>query len=110
MLLAEEAIGIAFQGLDQTAVHDGAEALQLLEAQASSNIDADARTRQIGNALVRLDGYGSAIEKLASARGAALSDDHLRLTEAAGGGATVKVTPVLPADIIGLYVLLPEAN
>ena len=26
------------------------------------------------------------------------------------GGATVKVTPVLPADIIGLYVLLPEVN
>lgn len=110
MLLAEEAIGIVFQGLDQNAVLDGAEALQLLEAQASSNIDADARTRQIDNALVRLDGYRSAIGKLASARGATLSADHLRLTEAAGGGATVKVTPVLPADIIGLYVLLPEAN
>ena len=110
MLLAEEAIGIAFQGLAQDAVLDGAEALQLLEAEASSNIDAGARTRQIENALGRLGGYRSAIDQLAAARAATLSNDHLRLTEAAGGGATVKVTPVLPADTIGLYVLLPEAN
>lgn len=110
LLLAEEAIGIAFQGLAQDAVLDGAEALQLLEAEASSNIDADARERQIGNALGRLAGYESAIAKLANARALVLSNDHLRLTEAAGGGSTVKVTPVLPADIIGLYVLLPEAN
>ena len=110
MLLAEEAIGIAFQGLAQEAHWQGAEALQLLEAEASSNIDADARIRQIENALGRLGGYRTAIEQLAAARAATLSDDHLRLTEAAGGGATVKVTPVLPADIIGLYVLLPEAN
>lgn len=110
MLLAEEAIGIAFQGLAQEAHWQGAEALQLLEAEASSNIDADARIRQIENALGRLGGYRTAIEQVAAARAATLSDDHLRLTEAAGGGATVKVTPVLPADIIGLYVLLPEAN
>ena len=110
MLLAEEAIGISFQGLGQDAILDGAEALQLLEAEASSDIDAEARSRQIENALGRLGGYQSAIDQLATARAATLSDDHLRLTEAAGGGATVKVTPVLPADIIGLYVLLPEAN
>jgi hypothetical protein len=36
--------------------------------------------------------------------------DHLRLTDAARGGATVVVTPVLPADVIGLYVLLPEGE
>ena len=41
-------------------------------------------------------------------RAEALSYDHRRLTDAAGGGATVRVSPVLPADIIGLYVLLPE--
>jgi len=27
-----------------------------------------------------------------------------------GEGATTEVSPVLPADIIGLYVLVPEAN
>jgi hypothetical protein len=110
LLLAEEAIGIAFEGLNSDPKLDGLAALQLLEAQASSDIDADARTRQIDNALARMADYLPGIGALADARAATLSDDHLRLTEAAGGGATVKVTPVLPADIIGLYVLLPEAN
>lgn len=110
MLLAEEAIGIAFEGLANAAYLEGSEALELLEAEASSNIDPETRSRHIENALGRINGYRTAIDALADDRAAALSDDHLRLTEAAGGGATVKVTPVLPADIIGLYVLLPEAN
>ena len=110
MLLAEEAIGIGFQGLANAAYLEGVEALELLEAKATSNIDPEARKRHFNNALDRISAYRSAIEALADARAAALSDDHLRLTEAAGGGATVKVTPVLPADIIGLYVLLPEPH
>ena len=85
-------------------------ALSLLEAEASSNMDESARIRQIEAAHERLFAYRPAIEAFAHQRGEALSHDHLRLTEAAGGGATVKVTPVLPADIIGLYVLLPEVN
>lgn len=110
LLLAEEAIGVAFQGMALETSISGAEALQLLEAEASTEIEASTRGRHIENALARIPGYQPAIGTIAHARAATLSDDHLRLTEAAGGGATVKVTPVLPADIIGLYVLLPEAN
>tara|TARA_R110000824_G_scaffold46996_8_gene134427 strand:+ start:375 stop:3161 length:2787 start_codon:yes stop_codon:yes gene_type:complete len=110
LLLAEEAVGIAFTGISHEVMAEGVDALQLLEAQASSDIDPAARTRQIENALGRLATYQQAIRKLAEERATTLSDDHLRFTEAAGGGATVKVTPVLPADIIGLYVLLPEAS
>mgnify|MGYP000391799924 FL=1 len=73
-------------------------------------MDESARIRQIEAAHERLIAYRPSIEAFAHQRGEALSHDHLRLTEAAGGGATVKVTPVLPADIIGLYVLLPEVN
>ncbi len=54
--------------------------------------------------------YEPAIATLAAERGRVLSEDHLRLTEAARGGATVEVAPVLPADVIGLYVLLPEGE
>jgi superfamily II DNA or RNA helicase len=110
MLLAEEAIGIAFEGQNQSATREGLEALQLLEAEAGSNLEAQARTRHLENALSRLAGYETGISTLANARAKILSEDHLRLTEAAGGGATVKVSPVLPADVIGLYVLLPETN
>ena len=110
LLLAEEATGLAFSGLGQTAALQSEEALALLEAEASSNIDGDARTRQIDNARNRLAGYTTAIETFAAERAEALSFDHRRLTDAAGGGASVRVNPVLPADIIGLYVLLPELN
>jgi len=110
LLLAEEATGLAFSGLGQDVSLSAEDALALLEAEASSNIDESARIRQIDAARDRLASYTPALEAFAHQRGEALSVDHLRLTEAAGGGATVKVSPVLPADIIGLYVLLPEVN
>ena len=110
LLLAEEATALAFSGLGQEVSFQAEDALALLEAEASSNLDDSARIRQIDAARERLASYTTAIETFADKRGEALSIDHLRLTEAAGGGATVKVSAVLPADIIGLYVLLPEAN
>lgn len=110
LLLAEEATGLAFSGMEQNVSLKAEEALSLLEAEATSNLDEGARFRQIEAARQRLGSYTNSIDAYAQHRAEALSVDHLRLTEAAGGGATVKVSPVLPADIIGLYVLLPEVN
>jgi superfamily II DNA or RNA helicase len=110
LLLAEEATAIGFSGTGDQAHLEGETALALLELEASSDIDPSARVRQIDNARVRLDAYTPAIEAFAYQRALQLCVDHDRLTDAAGGGSTVKVTPVLPADIIGLYVLLPEVN
>ncbi|MFS3135392.1 DEAD/DEAH box helicase [Gluconacetobacter sacchari] len=110
LLLAEEATGIAFGGLAPAPILEGPFAIELLEAEAAGNLDELAATRQLQRAHERLVSYQSAIEAFAAERGAALSADHLRLTEAARGGATVEVVPVLPADVIGLYVLLPEGE
>jgi len=110
LLLAEEATGIAFGGMAPAPILEGHSALELLEAEAAGNLDELAAARQLQRAHERLASYQSAIEAFAAERGAALSADHLRLTEAARGGATVEVVPVLPADIIGLYVLLPEGE
>ena len=110
LLLAEEATAVAFKGVAADLTVRAEDALALLEHEASSDIDTDARQRQIENARNRLPTYQAAIDAFAHERAGALSHDHVRLTEAAGGGATVKVTPVLPADVIGLYVLLPELN
>lgn len=110
LLLAEEATGIAFGGLAPASILEGHSAIELLEADATGNLDELAAARQLQRAHERLVSYQSAIEAFAAERGAALSADHLRLTEAARGGATVEVVPVLPADVIGLYVLLPEGE
>lgn len=110
LLLAEEATGIAFGGIAPASILEGHSALELLEAEAAGNLDELAATRQLQRAHERLVSYQLAIEAFAAERGAALSADHLRLTEAARGGATVEVVAVLPADVIGLYVLLPEGE
>lgn len=109
-LLAEEATALAFEGMEQDAAAGGADALALLEPEASGNLERSVIERRLSDALARIDGYGQAIATYADARAKKLSHDHQRVTEAARGGSTTEVSAVLPADIIGLYVLIPEVG
>lgn len=110
-LLAEEATALAFRRGEDEAFVSGAEALALLEAPASANIERVAITRQIATALDQLPDQEGAIRRFALERAEALRDDHERVKAATrGDGATTEVEPALPADIIGLYVLVPELN
>jgi len=108
-LLAEEATALAFaSGIE---VARGGEALALLEADASGNLERPVIARQVEQALGRIDGYDATIRAYAGERASALSHDHDRVKAATRGeGTTTEVSPVLPADIIGIYVLVPEAN
>lgn len=107
-LLAEEATGLVFEGIETEPFLSGHDALALLEAEAASNIEEGAIRRRIEQALTRLDTYGDAIATFAQQRADILSEDHERLTLAARGGATTEVKAAIPADVIGLYVLIPE--
>lgn len=107
-LLAEEATALAFT--EDGVVASGPEALALLEAEASGNIERGVIERRVSTAIERVPGYDAAIRAYAEERAGVLRADHQRVTEAARGGATTDVQPVLPADIIGLYVLIPEAR
>jgi hypothetical protein len=89
----------------------GADALALMEHEATRTIEPPANQRQIDLALARHADFMPAIAAYAAERAAALSHDHERVKAATRGeGVTTTVEPVLPADIIGLYVLVPEAN
>ena len=107
-LLAEEATGLVFEGIATTPTLTGHEALALLEAEAASNIEESAIRRRVEQALGRLETYSHAIADFAEQRAEVLSEDHERLTFAARGGATTEVKAAIPADVIGLYVLIPE--
>jgi superfamily II DNA or RNA helicase len=108
-LLAEESTALAFAG-DET-VASGPEALALLEEPASRNMADPVIVQRIEQARERLDGYRPAIEAWANERAAILGEDHERVKSATRGeGVTTEVDPVLPADVIGLYVLFPEAT
>lgn len=110
-LLAEEATGLAFAPNAATPFVAGADALALLEHEATRSIEPPANRRQIDLALGRLGDYQPAIAAHAAERAAVLSHDHERVKAATRGeGVTTTVEPVLPADIIGLYVLVPEAS
>jgi superfamily II DNA or RNA helicase len=110
-LLAEEASGLAFPPDAATPCAVGAEAIGLLEHQATGSIEPPANRRQIELALGRLAQYQPAIAAYAAERAAALSHDHERVKAATRGeGVTTTVEPVLPADVIGLYILVPEAR
>jgi len=108
VLLAEEATAMAFAQADT--LH-GAGALALLEPDASGDLAPQVIARQIDLALERLPQYETAIAAHAAKRAAALREDHDRVRSATRGeGAQTEVEAVLPADVIGLYVLVPEAN
>jgi len=110
-LLAEEATGIAFGLQSNQPIAVGAEALALLEHEATRSIEPPANQRQIDLALGRHPDFQPAIAAYAAERAAALSHDHERVKAATRGeGVTTTAEPVLPADVIGLYVLVPEAN
>lgn len=110
-LLAEEATALAFRRGGPEPFAQGAEALALLEDEASGNIERFAIERQLKDALGSVGDYTDSIAKFAHERAAALSQDHDSVKAATRGeGATTAVVPALPADIIGLYVLVPELN
>ena len=110
LLLAEEATGLAFPALNTSEKSVGADALALLEAEATEEIEGRVRERRFNEAFARLESYQDSIAAFAHARAEALSEDHLRLTGASRGGATVQVEPNLPADVLGLYVFIARGR
>jgi len=106
LLLAEEAALLAI--CDGKIVATGAGARALLAAGASHDLAASARDRILGKAHDGLQVLiNGAFSQYANARAEELRADHARLRTAAGGASRVTVEPVLPPDVIGLFVLLP---
>ena len=60
--------------------------------------------------LALLDERRDALEAIADAQAERLLADHRRVREAAEGRGSYQVTASLPVDVMGLYVLLPDAT
>jgi hypothetical protein len=107
LLLVEEANGLAFAA-DGSTVLTGESARALLEEQASGNLVDVARARLLTQARERIATVQSTtIASFAKSRAEALAQDHERVRTAGIAISKVKVEPVLPADVIGLFVLVP---
>ncbi|HWQ13697.1 MAG TPA: helicase-related protein [Roseiflexaceae bacterium] len=86
---------------------DEAQALALLEtAQPRANVTVDERTIGVERALEDLEGLRGELERVAGERAERLRAAHQRVRSVTTGGR-VDVRPHLPADVLGVYVLLP---
>jgi ERCC4-related helicase len=107
LLLAEEAALVAFHGNEIFAIED--EARALLHAEATSNLAASAQERFIEKAKAHLPALlAGSLSDFVRQRADELVQDHSRL-RAAAGSSRVSVEPVFPPDVIGLFVLMPNA-
>lgn len=73
----------------------------------SADISPAAAEKQISDALARLSASESELAAIAQKRAEALLADHRRVRDASGDKGTYSVSPVLPPDIMGVYVFLP---
>jgi len=65
--------------------------------------------REIRTSLEFLQTHSGRLTELAQQRAEVLLDDHRRVREAARDVGQYTVAPCLPVDVIGAYVLLPDA-
>ena len=109
LLMCEEAVAVAASGANPFAELPPDMARQLLGAEATRNMPAPLRDRQLQTALDALPDWQPQLEAMAKARAQVLLADHRRVREAAEGRGSYQVTASLPVDVMGLYVLLPDA-
>lgn len=108
-MMAEETVALAVQGRNtpQWQADDGVS--RLLECTPSGNLPPEAAQREIRTALDFLTAHTQQLQTLAQQRADALLADHQRVREATRDVGQYSVSPCLPVDVMGVYVLLPDA-
>lgn len=109
LLMCEEAVAVAASGNEPLTELSADQTRALLGAEATRNMPAPLRDRQLQSALDTLPGWQPQLEAIAQTRAQALLQDHRRVREASEGRGSYQVTASLPVDVMGVYVLLPDA-
>ena len=111
-LLAEECIGVAVQGEENTPrTLKEDDALALLSLEPSGNMANGLKTHHIQQALDQLPSLEETFSNIAHDRARELLTDHRRIREASDArGLRYNVIPALPVDTIGLYVFMPKSE
>ncbi len=107
-LMAEETLTLAVQGRSRPQWLSDESSGSLLQCEPSANLPVEQVQREVRTALEFLQAHPERLEALASQRAEALLADHRRVREAARDVGQYSVTPCLPVDVIGVYVLLPD--
>ncbi len=108
-LLVEEATALAWGATPGVLLEDAA-ALALLAPAPVGDPPVHVRRRTLEQALSWLAAHNPDLEAFALRRANALLEDHRRVREASDSRGKYSVKALLPADVIGLYVLLPRVD
>ena len=110
-LLVEDALVLAFTGSPNSPEWlDRAGAEALLEATPDANVPPELAIGQVKAAIDRLSELSPSLETTARERADVLLEAHRRVRDAARVKGATAVTPQLPLDVLGIYVLLPIAT
>lgn len=110
--VAEEARFVAFTASGQTLTWlRQPEVDALLMLSPSGNVDDTLARTQLGRALDRVPALADYLATTGTDAAAALVTEHQAVRAAAkGGGKTPKVKFLPPADVLGVYVFLPDGS
>jgi hypothetical protein len=108
-MMAEETVALAVKGRTQPEWIVDEDVARLLECTPSGNLPSQAVQRELNAALEFLNLHPQQLQALAQQRAQTLLADHQRVREAARDVGQYQVTPCLPVDVVGVYVLLPDS-
>lgn len=112
-LLVEEAAAVALRSADggrRFEVTAGDEPLGWLTVPPAETLGDRARESRVAAALLQWPQWQAALEAFARSRADDLLADHRRVREAARSRGRYEVTPLLPVDVIGVFVLMPPLD
>lgn len=108
-MMAEETVALAVRGRTNPQWLADDSVNRLLECTPSGNLPAEAVQREVCAALDFLAAHPQPLQALAEQRAQALLADHERVRAAARDVGHHSVSPCLPVDVMGVYVLLPDS-
>lgn len=108
-MMAEETVALAVAGRSHPQWLQGEEVAHLLACTPSGNLPAETVQREIRTALEFIAAHPQQLQTLAEHRAETLLVDHQRVREAARDVGQYSVNACLPVDVMGVYVLLPDA-
>lgn len=110
-MLAEEAVTVVLEGNQPPRALSTQDAVAWFAHEATQNTSPDVRERAVQTALERLENHQEVLDQIGRDHGRQLLQDHRRVRDAERDGrGTFEVKPQLPADVLGVYVLMPETG
>lgn len=109
-LLVEEASSIAWEGKSTSILKEGSDVLKILSHVSDKTPPKALIDRSLREALDSLQGLGDTLNRHAESRAQELLLDHRRVREASDARGRYSVTSLLPPDVIGVYVILPDVG